>query len=518
MAATPLTLDTIVSLCKRRGIIYPGSEIYGGLQGTFDYGPVGVELKRNVKAAWWRCVVQERFDVEGIDAALLMHPQTWKASGHVDGFVDPLCDTLRPARKRYRADHIEPMECTAFQVIDVTEEPPKEIPGGEIWAPTKKRAKEIYGQWWEKHLGLEGHRVKLEEVAGSTQVGRFSPDDGGKLTEPRMFNLMLSTVLGPVEETGARVYLRPETAQGIFVNFDNVKTTARRKLAFGIAQQGKSFRNEITPRNFIFRTREFEQMEMEFFCKPESCCKPGERTDMEWYEYWRDERFAWYTRYGIRKENLRLRDHESDELAHYARACCDVEYLFPIGWQELEGIAHRGDFDLRQHQEHSGRDLRYFDSERNEHYLPCVVEPAAGADRTTLAFLCDAYREEIVRKGEEGEDGGKESRRVVLALHPHLAPIKAAVLPLLQNRDDLVEMARKLASDLKGSMVATYDDTGGIGKLYRRQDEIGTPYCVTVDVESLGDGAVTIRDRDTMAQERVAAEKVKGWLVEKMKL
>jgi len=515
MAESPITLDTIVSLCKRRGIIYPGSEIYGGLQGTFDYGPVGVELKRNVKAAWWRSVVQERFDVEGIDAALLMHPQTWKASGHVDGFVDPLCDTLGPSRKRYRADHLEPMECTAFRVVDVTDEAPAEIAGGEIWAPTKKRAKEIYQQWWEKHLGLEGRRVKLEEVPGSTQVGRFSPDDGGRLTEPRMFNLMLSTVLGPVEETGARVYLRPETAQGIFVNFDNVKTTARRKLAFGIAQQGKSFRNEITPRNFIFRTREFEQMELEFFCKPAPFCKEDERTDMEWYEYWRDERFSWYTRYGIRAENLRLRDHDPDELAHYAKACCDVEYLFPIGWQELEGVAHRSDFDLRQHQEHSGRDLRYYDHERNEHYTPYVIEPSAGADRATLAFLCDAYREEVVRKGEEG---GKEARRVVLALHPHLAPIKAAVLPLLQNRDDLVEMARKLAADLKSSMVATYDDTGGIGKLYRRQDEIGTPYCVTVDVDSLDDGAVTIRDRDTMTQERIPAEKAKGWLVEKLAL
>ncbi len=501
-----LTMDTIVSLCKRRGIIYPGSEIYGGLQGTFDYGPVGSELKRNVKQAWWKAMVQERFDIEGVDAALLMHPRTWEASGHVAGFNDPLCDSLGPSKKRYRADHIEETECSCYQLIDVTDADPKLIEGAEIWAPTKKAAKQFYQQWWEKSLGLDGRRVKIEEVEGSTTTGKFSPDDGGRLSEPRMFNLMLSTVVGPVEESGARVYLRPETAQGIFVNWDNVKTTARRKLAFGIAQQGKSFRNEITPRNFIFRTREFEQMEIEFFCKPKDKCQPGERTDMEWYEAWRNERFNWYTRFGIRAENLRLRDHESDELAHYACACCDVEYLFPIGWQELEGIAHRGDFDLRQHQEFSGKDLRYFDPRLEEHYLPYVIEPSAGADRATLAFLCDAYREETVN----------DRKRVVLSLHKDLAPIKAAVLPLLQNRDDLVEMARKLTSDLKRTMNAVYDDTGSIGKLYRRQDEIGTPFCLTVDVESLDDQSVTVRDRDTMQQDRIALDKVVGYVQEKL--
>ena len=493
-----VTLDTIVSLCKRRGIIYPGSDIYGGLQGTFDYGPVGIQLKRNVKNAWWRAMVQERFDIEGLDAAILMHPETWRASGHVDGFTDPLCDTLGPSRKRYRADHIEPIEATQFVLVDVTGDEPVTIPNAEIWAPTKKKAKEFFKEWWEKALDLGERRVKLEEVEGSATVGRFSPDDGGRLTEPRMFNLMLSTIVGPVEESGARVYLRPETAQGIFVNFDNVKTTARRKIPFGIAQQGKSFRNEITPRNFIFRTREFEQMECEFFCKPGSLCKEGEQTDVDWYDYWRQERFDWYVRYGIRAENLRLRDHDSDELAHYALACCDVEYLFPIGWQELEGIANRTDFDLKQHMERSGKDLRFFDPELEQHYLPYVIEPSAGADRSTLAFLVDAYREEEVR----------DRKRVVLALHKDLAPIKAAVLPLLQNRPELVEMARKLTSDLKRHMDATYDDTGSIGKLYRRQDEIGTPYCITVDVESLDDLAVTVRDRDTMDQERIALDKV----------
>lgn len=508
-----VTLDTIVSLCKRRGIIFPGSEIYGGLQGMFDYGPVGTELKRNVKAAWWRAMIQERYDIEGVDAALLMHPGVWKASGHVDGFVDPLCDSMGPSRKRYRADHVEEIEATAYRIIDVNDDAnPKVIEGAEIWAETKKKAKEFFETWWKKHLGLEGNRFKLEEIAGSTTRGRFSPDDGGRLTEPRLFNLMLTTVLGPVEESGARVYLRPETAQGIFVNFDNVKTTARRKLPFGIAQQGKSFRNEITPRNFIFRTREFEQMEMEFFCKPPEMCNPGERTDMEWYDYWRHERLNWYVRFGIRRENLRFDEHKPDKLAHYSKACTDVEYLYPHGWQELEGIAHRGCFDLTQHMEHSGTDLRYFDPEKNAHYVPYVIEPAAGVDRACLAFLCDAYKEEIVRKGadptEEGGAATKESKRVVLSLHRDLAPIKAAVLPLLSNRDDLVEMARKIATDLKKHMVTVYDDTGGIGKLYRRQDEIGTPFCLTVDVESLADNAVTIRDRDTMQQIRLGADKV----------
>ncbi|MCB2154205.1 glycine--tRNA ligase [bacterium] len=501
-----VTLDTIVSLCKRRGIIYPGSEIYGGLQGTFDYGPIGVQLKRNVKAAWWRAMVQERFDIEGVDAAILMHPQTWRASGHVDGFTDPLCDTMGPSKKRYRADHIEETEATQYILVDVSGDEPVTIPNAEIWAGSKKQAKQFFKEWWEKALDLEDKRVKIEEVEGSTKVGKFSPDDGGLLTEPRMFNLMLSTIVGPVEESGARVYLRPETAQGIFVNFDNVRTTARRKVPFGIAQQGKSFRNEITPRNFIFRTREFEQMEVEFFCKPGSVCKEGERTDADWYDYWRNERFNWYVRYGIREENLRLRDHDSDELAHYALACCDVEYLFPIGWQELEGIANRTDFDLKQHMEHSGKDLRYFDPELEQHYVPYVIEPSAGADRSTLAFLVDAYREEEV----------KGRKRVVLALHNDLAPIKAAVLPLLQNRPELVEMARKLTTDLKRHMDAAYDDTGSIGKLYRRQDEIGTPFCLTVDVESLDDQAVTVRDRDTMEQERIGLDKVVGYIREKL--
>ncbi len=505
-----VTLDTIVSLCKRRGIIFPGSEIYGGLQGTFDYGPIGAELKRNVKDAWWRSMVQERFDIEGVDTCVLLHPSVWKASGHVENFTDPLCDSLGPSRKRYRADHIEETECSLYRIADVTDGEPKPVEGAEIWAPAKKKAKEFYQTWWEKHLGLEGRRVKLEEVEGSATTGRFSPDDGGRLTDPRMFNLMLSTALGPVEDSSARVFLRPETAQGIFIAYETARAAARRKLPFGLAQQGKSFRNEITPRNFIFRTREFEQMEMEFFCKPEEFCRNGERTDMEWFDYWRNSRLDWYVRYGIDRDHLKFYDHPKEKLSHYSRGTTDIEYLYPIGWQELEGIAHRGNYDLSQHMEHSGRDLRYFDPQVEQHYVPYVIEPAAGTDRAVLAFLCDAYREEVVTRGDEG----KESRRVVLGLHNDLAPIKAAVLPLLQNRPDLVEMARKLAADLKRHTNAVYDDTGAIGKLYRRQDEIGTPYCITVDVDSLEDQAVTVRHRDTMEQERIGADRIVGWVRE----
>lgn len=490
-----VTLDTIVSLCKRRGIIYPGSDIYDGLAGTYDYGPVGIELKRNVKEAWWRSVVYERGDCEGLDAAILMNPRVWKSSGHVDGFSDPLVDSYGPSRKRYRADHIEETECTRFTVTDVTDADAPVTHDTQLWAPSKGKAKEFYQAWWERELGLAGKRVKIEAVEGSTRKGMFGPDDGGLLSEARNFNLMLTTKVGPVEDAAATVYLRPETAQGIFVNFENVRTSARRKLPFGIAQMGKSFRNEITPKNFIFRTREFEQMEVEFFCKPGHMCKEGEMTDEQWHKDWLERRLSWYHRYGIRPENLRTRPHASDELAHYAKACYDIEYLFPIGWQELEGVANRTDFDLRAHSEGSSKDLRYFDQEANAHYFAYVIEPSAGADRSTLAFLVDAYREEEV-KGE---------KRVSLKLNRKLAPIKAAVFPLLKNRPELVAMAENLCADLRKRVYTVYDDTAGIGKLYRRQDEIGTPYCVTVDVESLEDQKVTIRDRDTMEQVRIPA-------------
>ncbi len=430
----PVEMEKIVSLCKRRGLIFQNSEIYGGLGSTWDYGPLGVELKRNVKDIWWHSVVREREDMEGLDAAILMHPTTWIASGHVESFTDPLVD-CKKCKKRFRADDLK---------------------------------------------------------------GEFCPECKGELTEMRKFNLMFKTFMGPVEDRGSVVYLRPETAQGIFVNFSNIQRAMRRKLPFGIAQIGKAFRNEITPGNFTFRTREFEQMEIEYFVKPGS--------DQQWYDYWVKERFDWYVKFGIKPENLRLREHGKDELAHYAKSCHDIEYLFPMGWSELEGIANRTDFDLKQHASHSGKDLHYFDEATKEQYIPYVIEPSAGADRATLAFLIDAYREEDVR----GE------KRVLLSLHRELAPIKAAVLPLLRNRPEIVAMAKKIAGDLRRHFRAVYDDTGSIGRLYRRQDEIGTPYCVTVDVQSLTDKEVTVRDRDSMEQDRIPIERLREYLSEKL--
>ena len=423
-------MDKIVSLCKRRGIIFQNSEIYGGIGNTWDYGPLGVELKKNVKDAWWKSVVYERDDMEGLDAAILMNPATWKASGHLESFTDPLVDC--------------------------------------------KKCK---------------HRFKLDDIKGDR-----CPDCGGELTEERSFNLMFKTFVGPVEDSASVTYLRPETAQGIFVNFLNVQKMMRRKIPFGIAQIGKSFRNEITPGNFTFRTREFEQMEIEYFVKP--------GTDEECYNRWVEERFNWYLDLGIKKENLRLREHEQNELAHYAKSCVDVEYLFPMGWSELEGIANRGDFDLTQHSQHSGKELNYFDEEAKEKYIPYVIEPSAGADRATLAFLIDAYREEKVKK----------EKRVVLQLQNRLAPIKVAVLPLLKKRPDIVETARSIAGDLRSEFKTVYDDTASIGRLYRRQDEVGTPYCVTVDVQSIDDRQVTVRDRDSMQQTRVPMEGIKDYL------
>ncbi|MBI3920574.1 MAG: glycine--tRNA ligase [Armatimonadetes bacterium] len=430
-------METIVSLCKRRGFIFPSSEIYGGFNSCWDYGPLGVELKNNVKRAWWKAVVQMRDDMVGLDGSILMHPKVWEASGHVANFSDPMVD-CRACKLRFRADQVDPNE-------------------------------------------------KCVETKG--------PHD---LTESRQFNMMFRTHVGPVEDGAAVAYLRPETAQAIFVNFSNVQNTMRKKLPFGVAQIGKAFRNEITPGNFTFRTREFEQMEIEFFVKP--------GTDDEWHQQWIDARRQWYLDLGMKKENLQLREHEQDELAHYARRCVDIEYSFPIGWSELEGIANRTDFDLKQHTEFSGKDLTWFDPETNEHVMPCVIEPSAGADRATLAFLVDAYDEEVVR----------DRQRVVLRLHKDLAPNKVAVLPLLRNRPEIVDLARKIAGDLRPSMACMYDDTASIGKLYRRQDEIGTLYCVTVDVDSLTDHAVTIRERDSMEQVRVPVEAVVRTLKEKI--
>ncbi len=427
--AVNVELKDISNLCKRRGYIFQDSEIYGGIGSVWDYGPLGVELKKSVKGQWWKSMVYDRNDVEGLDAAILMNPEVWKASGHVGSFADMMSD-CRECKKRFRIDKLKGDKC---------------------------------------------------------------PECGGELTGPKSFNLMFKTQVGSVEGSAQDVYLRPETAQGIFVNFENILNTSRRKMPFGVAQIGKAFRNEITTGNFTFRSREFEQMELEFFVTP------GE--DEKWYEYWVNERKRWYTSLGIREENLRLREHEKEELAHYAKRCHDVEYLFPMGWSELEGIANRTDFDLKQHSMLSGRDLRYFDTATNERYTPYVIEPSGGVDRAVLAFLVDSYRTETVR----------DRQRVYLSLDKRLAPIKAAVLPLLKNKPEIVEMAHRIRDDIKGNFRVVYDDTAAIGRLYRRQDEIGTPYCLTVDVDSLDDKKVTVRERDTMQQERISADGLKEY-------
>ncbi len=429
-------MEKIVSLAKRRGFIFQSSEIYGGLNSCWDYGPVGIELKRNVKDAWWDFMVHRRDDVEGLDCSILMAPQVWEASGHLKNFTDPLVD-CKVCKKRWRQDKLED--------------------------PTK------------------------------------CPDCGGELTEARNFNLMFKTFMGPVEDSGAVIYMRPETAQGMFVNFKNVQISSRQKPPFGIAQMGKSFRNEITPGNFTFRTREFEQMEMEFFIPPEE--------DEKWYEYWKETRKNWYLMYGMREDHLRLREHEKSELAHYAKACADVEFLYPWGWDELEGIANRTNFDLTTHQEHSGKDLTYYNEQTKERYLPYVIEPAAGADRTTLAFLIDAYDEEVKENGET---------RVVLHLHPKLAPVKVAVFPLMK-KDGLDELAHKIENELRESFTTFYDQSGAIGRRYARQDEIGTPFCVTVDYDSKTDGTVTLRFRDSMEQRRVKIEDLEKVIREEIK-
>ncbi|HKP89514.1 MAG TPA: glycine--tRNA ligase [Thermoleophilaceae bacterium] len=440
-AQDAVTMDKIVALCKRRGFVFQSSDIYGGLASTYDYGHYGVLLKTNVKSEWWRAMIQERDDVVALDAAILMHPRTWEASGHLEGFTDPLVQCLGECKRRWREDHLREAQ-----------------PEGELRCP----------------------------------------ECGGELTEPRQFNLMFKTFMGPVEDEGAVVYLRPETAQGIFVNFKNVLQFSRKRPPFGIAQVGKSFRNEITPGNFVFRTLEFEQMEMEFFVPPAEA--------QQWYEHWLQARLDWYTGLGIERDKLRLRAHDADELSHYSSATSDIEYLYPIGWSELEGIANRGDFDLRQHQEHSGEKLEYVDPQTKERYLPHVIEPAAGLGRTILALLCDAY--------DEDEQGGEQ--RTVLRLHPKVAPIKVAVLPLLR-KDGHPELAREVYEDLRTRMSAEYDSGGHIGKRYRRQDEIGTPFAVTIDHQSVEDHTVTLRQRDSLQQDRIAIADLAGELEERIR-
>ena len=466
------TMDKIVALCKGRGFVYPGSEIYGGLANTWDYGPLGVELKNNVKRAWWKKFVQENPYNVGLDAAILMNPQTWVASGHLGGFSDPLMD-CKECKERFRADKL--IEDFAAENNITLEKP--------IDAFTQQEMKEF----------VEAHNIPCPTC------GKHN------FTDIRQFNLMFKTFQGVTEDAKNTVYLRPETAQGIFVDFKNVQRTTRKKLPFGVCQIGKSFRNEITPGNFTFRTREFEQMELEFFCKP--------GTDLEWFAYWRGFCRDWLLSLGMKDENLRLRDHDPEELCFYSKATTDFEFLFPFGWGELWGVADRTDYDLTQHQNTSGQDMTYFDQETGERFIPYVVEPSLGADRVVLAFLCDAYDEEVLT-----DDKGKEDVRTVLRLHPALAPFKAAVLPLSKKLGDkAMEVYNQLCKDF----MVDYDESGSIGKRYRREDEIGTPYCITVDFETVGDentpadNAVTVRDRDTMEQVRVPIAELNAWLADK---
>lgn len=440
-------MEEIVSLAKRRGFVFQSSEIYGGINGFWDFGPMGVELRRRIKDFWWRRLVQERDDIVGVDTSIIAHPETWKASGHVDSFSDPMVD-CKACKKRFRADE-----------------------------PNMPQADSTHGQ-----------KPKLAKC----------PECGGELTEPRLFNLMFQTHVGASEDSSSVAYLRPETCQSIFTQFKNVMTTSRQKIPFGIAQIGKSFRNEITPRNFIFRSREFEQMELEFFIQP---------TEMEgkkWYEFWRAERLKWFYDMGVKKEKLRLREHTKDELAHYAKACVDIEYEFPIGWSELEGIADRSNYDLSQHMKFSKKDLHTFDEASREKFIPAVVECSVGVDRTFLTLLCDAFSKDSI----DGEE------RIVLRFAPHMAPYQAAVFPLSRKLD---EPAVKLAHDLRKNFHCDYDDAGSIGKRYRRHDEIGTPFCVTYDFQSLEDHQVTLRDRDTTRQERISIDRVAEYLGDKLR-
>ena len=444
MSTDAVTMDKIVSLSKRRGFVFPSSEIYGGLGSSYDYGHYGVLLKDNVKARWLEAMVRERDDIVALDSSIILHPDVWKASGHVGGFTDPLID-CRTCKKRFRADHLEQESCGR--------------------KPSKK-------------------------------PGETSDCD---LTEARSFNLMFQTRVGAMEESGVDVYLRPETAQGIFINFKNVAQIARRRPPFGIAQVGKSFRNEITPGNFIFRTLEFEQMEMEYFVPPADAD--------EWYRYWVQERLNWHLRYGVRESHLRVRPHEADELSHYSSGTSDIEYLYPMGWSELEGIANRGAFDLTQHTDASGTKLEWVDAGTGERFVPYVIEPALGVNRSMLTFMIDAYDEEVVGERE----------RTVLRLHPQLAPVKAAVLPLIGKDAGMVEKARSLYEELRRQFSVEYDDSGAIGRRYRRQDEIGTPFAFTVDEQTLADDTVTIRDRDSLAQERIALAQVRAHLTDALR-
>lgn len=488
MSTQDAKMEKLVSMCKRRGYIFGSSEIYGGLSAVYDYGPLGAELKRNIKNFWWKWMVQRRDNIVGLDAAILMHPRVWEASGHVAGFQDPLVD-CRVTKARYRADQVyvfKPQPEAENQFMFAFRENDDEAAIKKI----KKIAK-TDPDAYEKVLLTDVPVEDFNRIVG--------PDvkEPGTLTEPRQFNLMFKTHVGPVEESGNVVYMRPETAQGIYVNFTNVANSTRVKVPFGIAQIGKAFRNEITTENYIFRTREFEQMEMQFFVRP--------GTDMEWFEHWKQDRIQYYKELGIQQEKLRFHQHGEDELAHYAAAAFDIQYEFPFGWKELEGIHNRTDFDLKAHQEFSGKDQSYFDDETKEKYIPYIVETSAGCDRTLLTVLVDAFEEQQLEKDS----------RTVLHLHPALAPIKAGIFPLVK-KEGLAELARELYDELKLSYPVFYDEGGAVGRRYRRQDEIGTPYCFTVDFQTKEDQTVTVRDRDSMEQERIPMDQVFHYLFRKI--
>ena len=523
-------MEKLTALCKRRGFIFQSSEIYGGIGGFWDYGPLGVELKRNIKDAWWHDMVTTRDDIVGIDCAIIMNPKVWEVSGHVTGFTDPLVD-CKNCKARFREDQLSVYHVHAvdhipevFSAVErkqveqdspvqtelVTEEGSSDDVVQTIARRvlSSKRAKIIVvpdgenGPPWrfvrdgQKNYFLAPYNAAI----GADNPYHRCPNCGGGLTDPRKFNLMFETHVGAMKDSSSRAYLRPETAQGIFANFKNVLDTTRIKLPFGIAQIGKSFRNEINPRNYTFRSREFEQAEMEFFCHPSEAQK--------WYEYWRDARYRWYVDLGLKSDRLSLRDHEPEELAHYARGCADVEYAFPFGVSELEGIANRTDYDLTQHQNASGKDLTYFDDQTRERFIPYVVEPAAGMDRTALALLCEAYTED-----QAPDEKGVPRPRTLMKLHPRVAPIKAAVFPLVK-RDGMPEVARAIYQQLQRRVPTFYDDKGAIGRRYRRQDEAGTPFCFTVDGQTLEDGTVTVRDRDSLRQERIDKSRVPQYLAD----
>lgn len=474
------TTEKIVSLSKRRGFVFQSSEIYGGLNGCYDYGPLGVELLRNIKEAWWREMTY-RNDIEGLDASILMHPKVWEASGHIENFSDPMID-CKNCKSRFRVDYL-------------------------IEGLSKKNLKEIAGSETPEAIAKIIEEV-LDPAKSAEVIAKITcPNCGmkGQFTEARSFNLMFKTYIGPLEESSNAVYLRPETAQGIYVNFNNVRESSRQKLPFGIAQVGKAFRNEINTKNFLFRTREFEQMEMQFFVKP------GE--DNKWFEYWKEQRVNWFVKYGMKREKLKFHEHE--KLAHYAKAAFDIEFEFPFGWGEIEGIHNRTDFDLKRHSEFSGKKIEYFDDQTKERFIPYVVETAVGASRSFFAFLCNGYDEEEVKK--ENSDGSSSSEiRTVMHFHPSLAPIKAAIFPLV-NRDGMPEIANGITDELKKSFKVFYDESGAVGRRYRRQDECGTPYCITVDSQTIEDGTVTIRERDSMQQERINKDNLHAYISDKIK-